>query len=164
MYNNMMNKFRWGGIDNPKVYLDETTVRMLSNIRHNFQSLAQALISENKSDSALTVLDFCQKIIPDDRVAYDVYMIDMITSYYLINKPDKAEKLSRTILDNTCNNLDYIVSLEKPYFDYMQYEKSISVHVFRELVRIADSFGNKKMSAEIQQRFEKYASKLQSGK
>jgi hypothetical protein len=164
MYDNMMNKFRWGGIDNPKVYLDETIVRMVSNIRHNFQNLAQNLIIENKLDSALKVLDYCQKVLPNNRVSYDVYLIDMINSYYQLNKPEKAEELAKTIISNTCRDLDYIISLEKQYSDYLPYEKSLSVHIFREIVRIADSYGNKKFSAEIQHKFEKYAFVLQSGK
>lgn len=162
MYDNMMNKFKWGGINDPKVYLDETIVRMISNLRHNFQNLAQNLIMENKRDSALKVLDYCQEIMPDSRVAYDVYMIDMIDSYYKLNKPEKAEDLINIIINNTCNELDYIISLKKPFSDYLPYEKNIAIHVFRNIVRILDMNGNKKMSAEIQQRFEKYAYALQS--
>ncbi|HRS40142.1 MAG TPA: hypothetical protein P5292_13260, partial [Bacteroidia bacterium] len=56
MYDNMMNKFRWGGIDNPHVYLDENNQRMLLNMRNNFARLAEALLAEGKNDSARKVL------------------------------------------------------------------------------------------------------------
>jgi hypothetical protein len=52
-YDNYMHNFRWGGINNPKVYLDENNMRMLSNIRQGFAKLAEALINEGKRDSAI---------------------------------------------------------------------------------------------------------------
>jgi len=164
MYDNMMNKFRWGGIENPKIYLDETIVRMVSNIRHNFNSLARELIVENKPDSALKALEYCKKIAPNSRVAYDIYMIEMVDSYYKLNEPEKAEELVDIIITNTSNELDYIVSLKKPFSEFMSYEKNVSVHVFRELAKMANTYGRKKKSAEIQQRFEKYAFALQPAK
>ena len=90
-------------------------------------------------------------------------MLEMVNNYYLLNKSEKAEKLANTILENTCKELDYIGSLQKPFIDYLQYEKSLSVHIFRELVRIVDEKGSKKFSAEIQQKMERYSYVLRSG-
>jgi hypothetical protein len=157
MYNNMMTKFRWGGIENPKVYLDENMINMFSNVRHIFQNFSMALLADNKPDKAEYVLDYCQKLIPDKRIPYDIYMLDMVKSYYILNKPEKAEKLANTILENTCKEMDYIGSLQRPYIGYLEYEKSLSGHVFRELIRITNEKGAKKFNAEIQQRIEKYA-------
>ena len=36
MYDNLMNKFTWGGLNNPDVYLDETNTRMVMNFRNNY--------------------------------------------------------------------------------------------------------------------------------
>ena len=64
MYDNMMNKFLWGGIDNPKVYLDETNRRMCRTLRMMFVRLIDSLIEEEKYDKALNALNFCMKQIP----------------------------------------------------------------------------------------------------
>jgi hypothetical protein len=157
MYNNIMTKFKWGGIENPKVYLDENMINMFSNVRHIFQNLSSALVADNKPDSAEFVLDYCQKLIPDSRIPYNVYMLDMVKDYYVLKRPEKAEILALTILNNTCKDVEYIGSLKKPYIDYLQYEKSLSAHVFRELVRIVNENGTRKFSAEIQQKIEKYS-------
>jgi hypothetical protein len=59
MFENMVNKFRWGGVNEPGVYLDENVSRMLANFRSSFARLALHLIAENKPDSARKALDRC---------------------------------------------------------------------------------------------------------
>ena len=46
MYDNLINKFKWGNMGDPNVYLDETNMRMTMNFRNNFARLADALIME----------------------------------------------------------------------------------------------------------------------
>ena len=40
MYDNIINKFKWGNMNDPKVYLDENNVRMSMNVRNSFVRLA----------------------------------------------------------------------------------------------------------------------------
>ena len=64
MYDNLMHKFKFGGIDNPDIYLDETVLRMCDTHRRLFVQLASQLIREGKKDKALEVLNYCEKVIP----------------------------------------------------------------------------------------------------
>jgi len=81
MYNNMINKFEWGEMDNPDIYIDENVMRMLSNFRNSFATLSQELIKENKNDSAKIVLDKCLELMPNKTVRFDVFTISMVESY-----------------------------------------------------------------------------------
>ena len=36
MYDNLMKKFNWGGLNNPSLYFDETNTRMVMNYRNNY--------------------------------------------------------------------------------------------------------------------------------
>jgi hypothetical protein len=69
MYDNMINKFRYGNIQDPKVYLDENTLRMCRTHRMMFSQLASALYNEGDSVKALKTLDFAAKMIPGNTVA-----------------------------------------------------------------------------------------------
>ncbi|MDQ1332349.1 MAG: hypothetical protein QG576_383, partial [Bacteroidota bacterium] len=44
MFDNMMNKFKWGNADDPSVYLDENNRRMFSNFRRLFGNLGTTLL------------------------------------------------------------------------------------------------------------------------
>ena len=64
MYDNLMNKFKFGGINNPDIYIDETVMRMCQTHRRMFIQLATQLIKEGKKDKALKALDYCSEVIP----------------------------------------------------------------------------------------------------
>ena len=50
MYDNVMNKFKWGGVNTPGVYLDENVMRMCKSYRIAlFSKLAAALVAECKN-------------------------------------------------------------------------------------------------------------------
>ena len=71
MYNNVMNKFKFGGLkENPDVYLDETTIRMCYTHRMLFASLAMELIAEGKTDKALNVLRRAEEELPPAAVPH----------------------------------------------------------------------------------------------
>ena len=82
MYDNMMNKFKWGNMEKPGVYLDENNQRMTMNFRNNFARLAQSLLEEGKRDSAIKVLDRCVEVMPQDNVPYNIFMIRVVEAYY----------------------------------------------------------------------------------
>ena len=160
MYENMMEKFVWGGIEDSTIYLDENCLRMLSNMRHNFGNLATGLILEGKTDSARNVMERCLTLFPDERIPFDLYMLSLVDNYYKIEESQKAQEIADAILENTYEELDYLLSLENKYINYLDLERRIVAHVLSELIRIGHENGDKKFSASIQQRLEEYGPRL----
>jgi hypothetical protein len=156
MFDNMMNKFKWGGINNPNVYLDENCTRMIANMRNNFGSLANLLIKQGKTEKADKVIEKCIELFPNEKIKFDLYMVTFVDSYYKMGDVDKAEKLADIILENTIQDFEYFLSLDKPYSNYLQYDKRLTAHVISELIRISHYNGDVKYSASIQQRLEEY--------
>ena len=56
MYDHIMNKFRFGGLDNPNIYLDETVLRMCYTHRRLMSSLAMQLMRENMFELAENIV------------------------------------------------------------------------------------------------------------
>jgi ATP/maltotriose-dependent transcriptional regulator MalT len=96
-----MTKFKWGNMDQPGVYLDETILRQTKNFRNIFYRLAEQLVREGKKDSAIKALDYCQKVLPSKTIAHDVFSVRLAEGYFLAGSADKANALLREIL-NTC--------------------------------------------------------------
>ena len=63
-YDNVMHKFKFGGIDQQGIYLDETVTRMCFTHRRLMAQLALALAQEGKKEKAKDVLAKCEKEIP----------------------------------------------------------------------------------------------------
>jgi tetratricopeptide (TPR) repeat protein len=108
MYENLMNKFKFGGIDKPGIYIDENVMRMCYTHRRIFTQLVGQLIKEGKKDKALAALDYAEKMIPAINVPYDWAngAFQMAESYYQLGQNEKANK----IIDELANkSLEYMI-------------------------------------------------------
>ncbi len=105
MYDNVMNKFRWGGIDkatpDKPLYLDENTRRMCITLRLGVSELAVQLIEEGKDDKALDVLNLITEKIPSWQVPHDLSSFDIARAYLELNEIEKGETIMKEIFDNT---------------------------------------------------------------
>jgi tetratricopeptide (TPR) repeat protein len=108
MYDNMLHKFKFGGItENKNVYLDENVLRMTVNIRGNFGRLAEALIAKGEKEKAAEVIDYSLKSMPPDRVEHSVFDYSYPEIYYEAGQKDKARKLLNEMLDKSKDELNY---------------------------------------------------------
>ena len=125
MYDNLMNKFKFGGIDKPGIYIDENVMRMCYTHRRIFTQLVGQLIKEGKTDKALAALDYAEKMIPAINVPYDWAngAFQMAESYYQLGQNEKANK----IIDELANkSLEYMVW----YLSLTDYQLSIASENF----------------------------------
>jgi predicted Zn-dependent protease len=160
MFDNMVNKFRWGGVENPDLYLDENVLRMLGNFRSSFARLALQLIQEQKPDSARIALEKCLEVIPDKVVPFNVYNILLAEAYYQLGDQEKANLVVNGIKGNTYEDLDYYASLGKKYANYLMYEKRIAFYTLDELRRMATTYKQPELQAELENKIQEYANVL----
>lgn len=93
MYDNMMNKFRWGGVENGDVYIDENNMRMCLTFRLMWIRLTDALIAEGKIDKAKKALDKCLEVIPGKSVPHDAYSMYIAQNYIKVGEKEKGMRL-----------------------------------------------------------------------
>ena len=113
MYDNMMNKFEWGGIDNPDVYLDENIRRMSYTMRMLFVDLIDALMLEGEEDKALKALDYMCEKIPSTAVKHDYLSIQPAMAYYSLGETEKGKALLTEIADNSLEYMIWFASLDE---------------------------------------------------
>ena len=121
-YNNVMNRYKFGGLDKKGLYIDETIMRMCYTHRNLFAQLALALIREGKNDKALKVLRKAEKSIPEYNVpnTFVSGSADMARAYALIGCKADAARILRQVWNNTKQYADYYVSQEGSRFDMCQ--------------------------------------------
>jgi len=112
MYDNLMNKFKWGGINDTTVYLNENNRRMTMNFRNNFSRLATQLMMEGDTVKAKKVLDKCMEVMPDKTVPFDMFMYPMIDLYFRLHDLNQAMYIMETIRDRTMDDLNYYSRLD----------------------------------------------------
>lgn len=97
MYDNIMHKFKWGGMNKKGVNLDENCLRMPLNLRMQMGILSNALIREGKKTDAKTILDKCLEEMPDETVPFDATLYGVCRSYFELGSIAKARELSQKL-------------------------------------------------------------------
>lgn len=99
MYRNVMEKYKYGNMSQPDIYIDETTGRMCASHRRCFAKLALQLCREGQNAKALQVLERSEKEIPTYNLphSYVSGSLDMVDAYQQCGKHDKAESIYKKL-------------------------------------------------------------------
>ena len=118
MYDNLMNKFKFGGIDKPGIYIDENAMRMCYSHRRIFSQLVGQLIKEGKKDKAKAALDYAEKMIPAVNVPYDWQngAVQMAEAYYQLGETAKADQMMKELADKSVEYMTWYLSLDEHRF------------------------------------------------
>ena len=115
MYDNLMHKFKFGGIDKKGIYLDETVLRMCDTHRRMFVQLSTQLIKEGKKEQALKALNYCEQVIPASNVPHDYIMSsskEMAMNFAALGEYKKAEDILNQMANNAVEYLTWYLSLD----------------------------------------------------
>lgn len=162
LYNNVMNKFTWGNINSPDIYLDDYNQKSVKIIqgRYMFARLAEQLNHEGKKDSAIAVLDRMFEIFPNERMPLTYDSFPAIEQYYTAGAANKANQVVRIMVENCFTDLDYYLSLPKNMAAAVANEQNRLVAFLRNLVVIARQNGQEELSKELDAKIQKQISSL----
>ncbi len=163
MYDNLMNKFKWGGVTDPKVYLDENNKRMLTNFRSSFTRLALKLIKEEKKDSARKVIERSIELFPNERVPYGYFSVQIPEVYYRLGNIEEANKVATEMADMYISKLDYFFSLERRFSKTLQREKQLGLQILQELIRMTELFQQDELNNQLKEKFNTFYTLYRKG-
>ena len=149
MYDNIMNKFRWGGMDKKGVNLDENCVRMVGNLRMQMSILAGALMNEGKDKKAEEVLDKCLAVMPDENVAYDATIFTVCATYYQLHNTKKANELARKLFDIFEGDLRVYNAQKGNHRVAYQREMNQAKEILKRLTGLTQTFRQPELSKEF---------------
>ena len=147
LYDNMMNKFVWGGANDEKVNIDYNHKRTIIVIkaRQNYARLAKALAAEGKNEKAIAVLDRCMEVLPLEKIPYDPYVPDIIEAYFAAGDTDKAMEMTRALCDHYYEQLDYYLK-QSPYIVFSaEYEIQSAIQNSSRVANFCMTYGNKEI-------------------
>jgi hypothetical protein len=160
MYDNLMNRFKWGNASDPHVYLDENNRRMFSNFRRVFASLAKELIIKGDTTRALEVAHRGLEIVPSDKLPNDFFSIGTAEIFYLAGKKDEGDKLVNEIMEYSKSYLDYAVSLKSTERFGLDYSTGISMQGLLDLYNMSVSLKQDALSKTIESEINNYYGRL----
>lgn len=145
-YDNVMKKFKFGGVDQPGIYLDETVLRMCYTHRRLFANLAINLIQEDEHQKAKEVLAKCEKVLPEYNVPHDFQSgsLDFARAYALTNQQAKAQKLIDNLWKKSSQYLQWYCMLDGMRFASSQHDIMIQAYIMQQMLELEDLLDKKK--------------------
>jgi hypothetical protein len=157
LYDNLMNKFRWGGINDPTVYLDDFHIRTTSvvRLRGRFIQLANSLINEGDTTRAVGVLDRCMELMPDSRIPFDYNIIQLAGTYYRCGKTEQGNNLVNELTKDCNDKLAYYLDQNQKFISVINDEVLYNFQVLQNLINLSKTNEQEEISKQIEQTSEK---------
>lgn len=148
-YDALMNKAKWGNINDPRVTIDRESMRNSMFPRQNFMRLAQALLDENRIDSAVAVADRFVEIFPNEKFPYDRFTTPFTEVYYEAEMFEKGNELVRTIANNYMADITYYDNQRPSVAAYYSEDREIAMMMLQRLAMSASVYEQQEVADEI---------------
>lgn len=164
VYNNLMNRYRYGGLSKPGLYIDETVMRMCYTHRRLFGQLALHLIAEGQKAKALKVLQKAEKELPTYNIPMN-YMSggnDIARAYAMLGQKKKALEIINQVWKNASQYEQYYLSEEDIRFQGSQRDCLMQLSIMTEMSKITelvDPSLAKKQGSQIDAYYRMYVGK-----
>jgi hypothetical protein len=162
MYNNIMNKFKWGNFKTAK-YLDhESLTQFMPLIARVTLNLADNLVKEGHPDLAKNLLNKYDEVMPDiipvQEIAVRKYY--MAETAYKLGVTALGDKIVKQLEDYLTNSLDYNYALMKDNNLASQHEIQFGVSLLNGLVGVTKDNGRQSLSNTYKVKLDNYIKKF----
>ena len=164
MYDNVMNKFKWGNFKTAK-YLDhESTTMSYSSLLGTFLELTQSLIDQKRPDLAIKVLNKYDQVLPDlnPAVRVDGQKLYLAQAAYRLNDVVIGNKISADIDDFLTDQLDYNYYLLQNNGQINQDDINVGIQILAALAQFTKDGHQAQLSDKLTAQYKDYAGKFAS--
>jgi hypothetical protein len=138
-YDNVMNRFKFGGASTPGVYFDETVMRMCYTHRRLMAQLALRLAEEGKDEKAAKVLERVEQEFPHENIPHDYQSgsLDLVRTSLALGKTDKAREITALLWEKSEQYVKYYCSLAPQRFSAAQNDCMYHLYILNTLADLA---------------------------
>ncbi|MDO4190086.1 MAG: DUF2723 domain-containing protein [Bacteroidales bacterium] len=157
-YETFLHRYNYGNMNDPKVYLDENTLRTCKTMRIYLGELANVLINQGDTIRTKEVLDFTLEKVPFTTVPYDYSATRIAMSFYRVGNTEKGDEIMNALLDDCVTRLEWVKSLPRQKRQNVSLEMSPrqNIGIIQEINRACITHGTKALQERSQELFQKY--------
>jgi hypothetical protein len=164
MYDNMMNKFKWGNAADPKVYLDENNRRMFVNFRRLFGDLGKAMLQAGDTEKAVAAVRRGMEIVPANKLPHDYFSIVLAEALIRSGNNEEGLKLLDDIMNYSSQYLEYVVRLRSDQRFGLEYPIGINMQALLDIYNMSVKMNLESLTKKVEPLTSKYYSLLYSRK
>lgn len=151
LYDRLMNRYEWGNLGDPHIFLDENTHRTVEvvQIKNNFYKLSETLINEGDGVRAKAVLDKVYQILPLGRYYTTYFDIVLASNYYRINEFEKGDAIMNKVAGECFEKVEFYLGMGSEYIAQYQRDANREINILREVVRVTSTTGRMELSSKF---------------
>lgn len=158
MYDNYMNKYKWGNMGDPNVYIDHTitNITKILRIRDNFSKLSINLCKNGDFDRARAVMNRCDSIMPLKAFPPGHSDVTYALGWYALEEFEKGDDYIRGILNSASQTIDYLLEREKSKMNRNKAEIAIALYTYHKTLYVINNGEREELFSEFLPEFLQY--------
>jgi hypothetical protein len=146
----LMNKCKWGRLNEPDVVVDRESFRNSAIPKQNFYRVAEALVDHGNYEDAVKCIDRGQELFPNEKFPYDYYMVPFAQIYYVAKEDEKGDEVINIIKERYVEDIDYYLRLDNDILNYYEEDLSIAFSTLQRLSMMARQYERTELADEIE--------------
>lgn len=157
LYDNIMNKYKYGGLSKQGLYVDDDAMGMAHIHQYLMSILINSLLENGALHRAKKVADKWQKELPSYNVPYTDDALAMAECYYLVSDVKKADEIVSNLLFRSSEWLNWEMSLgdKRSRSSERQWMGTLKHALF-----IAEKYKRKTLVKKYSQQYENFKNKF----
>ena len=161
LYDNIMHRFRYGGLSTKGIYVDEDVKRMANTHQLIMGVLIDSLLQRGDLKRALTVCHKWQKEMPQENVPYTEYALSMARCYYMAHQPEKGDQIVSSLLRRSDEWLSWINTIKFSRRAGSLYNRYTWMQTMEQALVVAEQFERTEFIHQYIKQYEHYNKQYQ---
>ena len=161
LYDNIMHRFRYGGLSTKGIYVDEDVKRMANTHQLIMGVLIDSLIQRGDLKRALNVCHKWQKEMPQENVPYTEYALSMARCYYMAHQPEKGDEIVSNLLRRSDEWLSWINTIKLSRRAGSLYNRYTWMKTMEQALVVAEQFERNEFIHQYIKQYEHYNKQYQ---
>ena len=155
-YDLLVNKAKWGSMNEEGVVPDRESVRNAEFARQSYVRLAQSLVLHQEYDSAVIVMDKYQEFFPNEKFPYELRLYQMPELYYQCQAFEKGDAVLQKLVKNASDKINYYGNMKPRFYHY--YEETIAeqMSILRQMQLTARKYERTELKDELDNMLNEY--------
>ena len=162
MYDNLMNKFKWGNAASSAVYLDEVNRRMFCGFRNMFGTLGIDLVNRGDTLRAVEVAHRGLEIVPASKMPNDLYSVRIAEVLLRSGRIEEGKKVLNEVIDTSKQYLDYVLSVKEGGRFGLELSTGTAMQALLDIYYMSERIKAPSLKAMIEPELNNYYPKLYS--
>ena len=156
LYNNIMHRYRYGGLSTKGLYIDEDVKHMANTHQFIMGVLIDSLLQQGDTQRALKVCRKWQQEMPEENIPYTDSALAMARCFYLNNLSKQGDAIVSNLLRHSVEWLSWIGTIDSSRRAVSNYSRSLWQQNLQQALVVAAQYDRTDIYQQYIKHYDRY--------